>query len=244
MPLKNLFGKKAERPYTSAIIVAAGKATRMQGTDKILAEINGLPVVAYSLLALQTSKFIDEIIVACSQDSLIDISDICKNLAIDKATKVINGGESRQESVMKALMECNPIAKFALVHDGARPVITPELIAKVCTKAYNYAGHCATLAVPVKDTIKIARDGIAQETVPRESLFAVQTPQVTDIELLKGALTYASEHKIAVTDDCAAVELLNIKAAVVEGSYENIKITTPSDMDIAEIFLTKMDSNR
>lgn len=239
--MHNIFSKKRGKPFTSAIVLAAGSSSRMGGENKILAEINGVPVVAYSLLALQTSNYIDEIIVACGRDSLIDISDICKNFAIDKATKIINGGALRQESVLKAALECSANAKFALVHDGARPMITPKLIGDVCEAAYTCVTHCATLGVAVKDTIRIVRAGVGEETLPREELMAIQTPQVTDIDLLKGALTYAAERKITVTDDCAAVELMGIKATVVQGSYENIKITTPSDLDVAAVFIEKMD---
>lgn len=242
MSILNLFGRKEEKPYVCAIVLAAGSSTRMMGMDKILTEINGLPVVAYSLLAMQMCSYVDEIIVACSRDSLIDVSDVCKNLAIDKATKVINGGATRQESVLRAALECSAKTKFALVHDGARPVISPEMIERVCKKAFEYNGHCATLAVPVVDTIKIVRDGLGQETLPRAELFAIQTPQVTDIALLKGALTFARDNKILVTDDCAAVELLGVKPAIVEGSYQNIKITTQSDLEVAAVFLERMDS--
>ena len=118
---------------------------------------------------------------------------------------------------------------------GARPLVTTELIDAVCEKAYDF--QCATAAVPVKDTIKVVRDGLVVETPERASLYAVQTPQATDIDLLKGALVDALRQGVEVTDDCAAVERLHLQPAIVPGYYENIKITTPEDLEIAQLWL-------
>ncbi len=230
-----LFQKKKKRPFTSAVVAAGGSATRMGGINKLLEEIGGIPVVAYSLLALEKSECIDEIVIAASEENLLPITDICRDFAIHKATKVIRGGSSRAESVYKALCECDSQAAFALVQDGARPLVTTELIDAVCEKAYDF--QCATAAVPVKDTIKVVRDGLVVETPERASLYAVQTPQATDIDLLKGALVDALRQGVEVTDDCAAVERLHLQPAIVPGYYENIKITTPEDLEIAQLWL-------
>ena len=231
-----LFQKKKKRPFTSAVVAAGGSATRMGGINKLLEEIGGIPVVAYSLLkALQSAECIDEIVIAASEENLLPITDICRDFAIHKATKVIRGGSSRAESVYKALCECDSQAAFALVQDGARPLVTTELIDAVCEKAYDF--QCATAAVPVKDTIKVVRDGLVVETPERASLYAVQTPQATDIDLLKGALVDALRQGVEVTDDCAAVERLHLQPAIVPGYYENIKITTPEDLEIAQLWL-------
>lgn len=236
---ERFFKKKNTRPFTSAILAAGGSASRMGGVNKVLAEVNELPVIAYSLLALQNSGHVDEIVIASSEESLLPITDICREYGIDKATKVIRGGSSRAESVYKALCECAPESRFALVHDAARPLLTPDLVAAVCEKAYEF--KCATAAVPVKDTIKVVAEGLVVETPERATLFAVQTPQVTDLELLKGALVDAARQGIEVTDDCAAVERLHIRPAIVPGYYENIKITTPEDLDIAAVLLERLE---
>ena len=237
--LNKLFRKKKEKPYTSAVVAAGGSASRMDGINKLLVLLNDMPVIAYSLIALQYSPFIDEIIIASSQESLLPISEICRQYGINKAKKVILGGQNRPESVYKALCECSPQAEFALVHDGARPLIDEKLIGAVCEKAYAF--RCATAAVPVKDTIKVVADGLVVQTPARESLYAVQTPQVTDMDLLKGALTDALRAGEIVTDDCAAVERLGFQPAIVPGYYENLKITTPEDLDIAQALLDRME---
>lgn len=236
---ERFFKKKNPRPFTAAILAAGGSASRMGGVNKILAEVNGLPVIAYSLLALQNSGHIDEIVIASSEESLLPITDICRDFGIDKVTKVIRGGGSRAESVYRALCECAPEARFALVHDAARPLVTPDLIGAVCDKAYEF--KCATAAVPVKDTIKVVEGDLVVETPERATLYAVQTPQATDLELLKGALVDAARQGVTVTDDCAAVERLHIRPAIVPGYYENIKITTPEDLDIAEVLLERLE---
>ena len=236
--LERFFKKKERRPYTSAVLAAGGAATRMEGINKLLAELDGTPVAAYALLALEHCGHIDEIVVASSEENLLPLTEICRQFQITKATKIIRGGASRAESVYKALCECNPQARFVLVQDGARPFATPELIEAVCEKAYLY--QCATAAAPVKDTIKVVEDGMAVHTPDRSTLYAVQTPQAADIDLLKAALVQALERGETVTDDCAAVERLHVRPAIVPGYYENIKITTPEDLDIAQALLERM----
>lgn len=236
--LERFLKKKNRRPYTAAVLAAAGSSSRMEGVNKLLALLDDVPVAAYALLALEHCDSIDEIVVASSEENLLPLTEICQEFQITKATKVIRGGASRAESVYKALCECSPETRFALVQDGARPFVTPELIRAVCEKAYIY--QCATAAVPVKDTVKVVEQGMAVHTPDRSTLYAVQTPQATDIDLLKGALVQAMEQGAPVTDDCSAVERLHIRPAIVPGFYENIKITTPEDLDIAQVLLERM----
>ena len=234
--------KKKERPYTAAVVAAGGSARRMEGVDKLLAEIHGVPVIAYTLLALEKSSCVDEIVVAASDGNFLPITEVCREFGISKVFKVVRGGQERADSVYKALCECSPQTKFVLVQDGARPLLTPDLAEKVCQKAYE--ARCATAAVPVKDTIKVVENGLVQQTPDRAFLYAVQTPQVTDIDLLKGALCKAAQDGEKVTDDCAAVEKLGIRPAIVMGSYDNIKITTPEDLDIAQVLLERMGTEQ
>ena len=227
--------KKESLPFVSAVLAAGGNSSRMGGVNKLLEPLGDLPVIAHSLLALEESDYVEEIVIAASQQSLIEISEICRELGLSKPIRLINGGRNRAESVYKALCECSAESKYALVQDGARPCITQEFIRDTCEQAFLH--HCATVAVPVKDTIKIAEDGLIRQTPDRRTLYAVQTPQVTDIDLLKGALVKAAQEGLNITDDCSAVEYLGIHPVIVPGGYFNIKITTPEDLVIAEALL-------
>ncbi len=231
--------KKAAHPYCSALVPAAGSSSRMGGEDKLFACLNGVPVLALTLQALDECKLIDEIVIATRQESILKISDLCHEYGIKKAVKIVEGGETRTESVLCAAMNANEDAEIFAVHDGARPLVQQELMEEVITKAYECAA--AAPATPVKDTIKIANDGIVEQTPDRSTLCAVQTPQVFDASLLKAALQSAVEENAEITDDCSAVERLGKKVYLVDGSYENIKITTPIDYAIAEKILELRD---
>ena len=148
-----------------------------------------------------------------------------------KPVKIVRGGESRLDSVLAAAMECREDAVFLAVHDGARPLADPELIDRVVALAHRT--NAAAPAVPVKDTIKVVRDGRVESTPDRALLRAVQTPQVFDAQLLRAALQSAQTLGAEITDDCSAVERLGKEVYLTEGSYENIKITTPEDMLLA-----------
>ena len=174
--------------------------------------------------------------VATREEDLVEISQLCRTYGISKCTKVIRGGDSRVHSVLLAALEASPEASLLAVQDGARPLATPELIDRVIAAA----GRCgaAAPAVPVKDTVKVVRDGGAvEQTLVRESLRAVQTPQVFEADLLKAALQSAVDKGTAVTDDCSAVEQLGKVVFLVEGDEANIKITTPIDLTLAEAIL-------
>ena len=167
---------------------------------------------------------------------LMEISGLCRTYGITKCTKVIRGGETRAHSVLLAALEASPGVKLLAVQDGARPLVTPEVIERTISAAVRCGA--AAPAVPVKDTVKEVRDGGAVErTVDRTSLRAVQTPQVFDASLLKAALQDAVENRIPITDDCSAVERLGKVVFLVDGEEENLKITTPVDMILAEAIL-------
>lgn len=232
-----LFDKqKYTHPYCSALVPAAGASSRMEGQDKLLLYLSGCPVLARTLQALDRCELIDEIIVATRQESILKIADLCKEYDIKKPLKIIEGGSTRAESVLNAAMNADARAEFLAVHDGARPLVEQELIDAVIRKAYQCAA--AAPATPVKDTIKIVTEtGVVDHTPQRSTLFAVQTPQVFDASLLKAALQSAVEQNAEITDDCSAVERLGKVVYLVEGSYENIKITTPVDLAIGEKIL-------
>ena len=228
---------KLSHPSCAAVIVAAGSSARMGGTDKLLAELGGLPVLSRTLRVFDDHEMIDTIIVVAREDRMPKISRVCSPYR--KVRIVVPGGESRQESVMHGLKAVPEGTELVAVHDGARPLVPPEVITKAILKAAKFGA--AAPAIPVKDTIKVSESGAIDATPPRETLFAVQTPQVFDADLLRGALQNAEEHGLALTDDCSAVEALGMSVQLTEGSEENIKITTPLDLELAETIVARRD---
>jgi 2-C-methyl-D-erythritol 4-phosphate cytidylyltransferase len=208
----------------------------MGGVNKLAQPLDGIPVLVRALTALQQAERVDEIIVATREEELVEISHLCRTYGIDKCKKVVRGGESRAHSVLLAALEASPESSLLAVHDGARPLATPELIDQVIAAAARCGA--AAPAVPVKDTVKVVRDGGAvEQTLDRETLRAVQTPQVFEASLLKAALQDAVENNVPITDDCSAVERLGKVVFLVDGDEENLKITTPTDLVLAEAIL-------
>lgn len=235
--------KKEEHPFCSAIVAAAGGSSRMGGVNKLTAPLlDGVPVLAWTLRALNEAQLVDEIVVAVREEDLLPTGDLCKIYGISKPVKIILGGETRLESVLAASLECRKDAAFLAVHDGARPLASPELIDRVIALAHRT--NAAVPAVPVKDTIKLVRDNVVVNTPPREALRAVQTPQAFDASLLRAALQAAASSGEACTDDCSAVERLGKEIHLIDGSYENIKITTPEDLLLATELLRRREEQR
>ena len=217
-------GKRSQRPRCGAIVAAAGSSSRMGGENKLMLPLAGIPVLARTLMALDRSELVDEIVVATREEDLLAVADLCKLYALSKPVKIIRGGETRLASVLAASMECG---------------VEPELIDSVIQMAFRT--NAAALAVPVKDTIKVAQEGKIVSTLDRGTLRAVQTPQVFDAQLLRAALQAAADSGEPVTDDCGAVERLGKEVYLTDGSYENIKITTPEDMILAEAILSRRE---
>lgn len=222
--------------YCAAVIVAAGTASRMGGIDKVMAPLGGEPMIVRTVRTFQQCDAIREIVVVTREELLVPIMDLCHGF--DKLTAVIVGGSSRPESVAKGLAALSSKAKLVAVQDGARPLISWQVIDRTVRAANRYGA--AAPAVPVKDTIKEVRGGIVVQTPNRSMLQAVQTPQVFDLDLLKGALEKAKKENVQITDDCSAVELIGMSVKIVEGEERNIKVTTPLDLKIAELFLEEM----
>ena len=222
--------------YCGAVIVAAGNATRMRGIDKALAPLGGMPVLQRSVKAFQDCDAIREIVVVTREDMMVQVMGLCKDY--DKVKAVVAGGADRPESVTAGLNALSNRVKLAAIHDGARPLVSFEVIDRTVRAANTYGA--AAPAIPVKDTIKEANGGMAIHTPDRSALRAVQTPQVFDFDLLRGALNQAKKDGLSITDDCSAVEHLGMKIKLVEGDERNIKITTPLDLKIAEVFLEDM----
>ena len=244
MKLSNLLRKAQsvkqmlEHPYTAAVIVAAGSATRMGGVDKIFAPIAKLPVICRTLAAFNNHPAINEIIVVTRPDVIERMSRVC--VAYEKVHIVVSGGASRTESVQKGLAAVSEGTQLVAVHDGARPLVPAEVITKAVAKAAKFGA--AAPAIPVKDTIKVSESGAVDATPRRETLFAVQTPQVFQANILKAALQSAVNDGAALTDDCSAVERLGKEVYLAPGWRENIKITTASDLTLAEALLREREN--
>lgn len=234
--ITKLFRKTLPLKKCGAVIVAAGTASRMGGIDKVMAPIGGEPMIVRTVRAFQNCDAIRQIVVVTRQDLIVPISDLCHGF--DKVQAVMVGGNSRQESVEIGLGTLSSDMKLVAVQDGARPLITWEVIDRTVRAANTYGA--AAPAIPVKDTIKVVQGGLVASTPDRSTLQAVQTPQVFDVDLLRGALKKAKEDGAAVTDDCSAVELMGMSVKIVEGDERNIKVTTPMDLKIAELLLEEM----
>ena len=216
-----------------AVIVAAGSASRMGGSDKVMADLGGEPMIVRTVRAFQNCDAIASIVIVTREDLIRPISDLCRDMK--KVAAVVAGGKSRQESVHLGLNALPKRTKLAAVHDGARPLVSWQVIDRVVRAANTYGA--AAPAIPVKDTIKVVQGGLVKETPDRSSLMAVQTPQVFDFDLLRGALRKAEEDGAQVTDDCSAVERTGMRIKIVEGDERNLKVTTPMDLKIAELLL-------
>lgn len=227
--------RKDEELKCSAVIVSAGLARRMGGIDKVLAPLGELPVLVHTLYAFQDCPAIAEIIVVARGDLLVEVGRICKEFAFDKVRKVIVGGQERIHSVQAGLREVDPEAKLIAIHDGARPLVSQEIIRDTVARA-TLTGAAAP-AVPLVDTIKREENGLTVETVDRATLWAVQTPQVFEAGLIKAATQKAIEDGELLTDDCGAVERLGMRVTLTSGSRENLKITTPLDLVLGEAIL-------
>ena len=219
-----------------AVIVAAGTASRMGGIDKVMAPIQGEPMILRTVRNFQNCDAISEIVIVAREDLILPITNLCGGMT--KVTAVVAGGKSRQESVHLGLNALSGKVKLVAVHDGARPLITWQVIDRAVRAANTYGA--AAPGIPVKDTIKVVTGGVVKETPDRATLQAVQTPQVFDLDLLKGALKKAELDGAQVTDDCSAVEMLGMSVKIVEGDERNIKVTTPMDLKIAEMLLEEM----
>ena len=240
--VKNIFESKEKeielKKYVTAIVVAAGNATRMRHSQgKLFINLCGMPILARTLLAFDESQKIDEVIVVARQDDILQISDMVNDYDIKKVNHIVKGGETRQQSVICGMKELNPLTEYIVIHDGARPLILHQTIDKTVLMAMEH--QAAATGVRVKDTLKtVDEDGFISSTPPRSSLWSVQTPQVFEIKVYQAAIEAARIDNVDLTDDCQLVERLNFPVFMVEGDYSNIKITTQEDIYIAETILS------
>lgn len=233
--LGRLFRRRREEELRcSAVVPAAGSSTRM-GQDKLLLPLGEQPVLLHTLRALELCPYITEIVVVTREELIVPIGQLCRDAALEKVRKVIVGGATRSHSVLAGLGELSPDAELAAIHDGARPLVTGEVI-QAAVEAAAKTGAAAP-AIEVVDTIKRAADGRTAETVDRSALRAVQTPQVFEAGLIRAAVQKALDDGELLTDDCGAVERLGMPVTLTPGSRENLKITTPLDLVLGEAIL-------
>lgn len=219
--------------HCGAVIVAAGNASRMGGIDKVMANLGGEPMIVKTVSKFQSCDAVKEIVIVTREDLVTPILDICAKFS--KVQSVVVGGSCRTESVQAGLQVLSGKVKLVAIHDGARPLVTEQVIDRTIRAANSYGA--AAPGIPVKDTIKIVQGGVVETTPDRSKLQAVQTPQVFDLDLLKGALKAAQDANAELTDDCSAVERMGMSVKMVIGDERNIKVTTPMDLKIAELLL-------
>ena len=229
--------KKPALPAVCAVIVAAGSSRRMGGENKLLLPLDDAPVLAHTLSAFEKCAAIRDIVLVCREQDILPYSDLARAFGISKLRTVTRGGDSRTASVLAGITAAPEDTGLVAVHDGARPLVSEAVITEAVYAAAEYGA--AAPVVPVKDSIKRIQDGNIAADVPRDTLAAVQTPQVFDRALLTRALETAARENRTFTDDCAAVEAMGQAVRATHGSYENIKITTPEDILVAEAFLHK-----
>lgn len=218
---------------TCAILVAAGASRRMDGPDKIFAPLLRRPLLTYSLSALSRSPCVDAIVLVLAESSLQRGRRLMSSGEWPKLTAVCAGGRRRQDSVRLGLDRLPPCG-WVVVHDGARPLLDEAMIADGLAAARTTGASIA--AVPVKDTIKMANvDGLVTRTIDRDHLWSVQTPQIFRRDLLADAHRTVSQD---VTDDASMVEMMGASVRIFQGSYENLKVTTPDDLVVARSILS------
>jgi len=220
----------------AGIIVAAGDSQRMDGIDKMFAPIKGRPVIARVIDTFQACKKIDQIIVVMSSKNI----ERCRRLVAaegwSKVRDICLGGRLRQDSVAEGLKRLK-VGDWVVIHDGARPLVTVDLIERGIAAAEETGA--AVAAVPVTDTIKVAGDNnIVRQTLPRQYLRAVQTPQVFRLDVIQNTYRHTFGD---VTDDASLVEKAGYRVKLYMGSYDNIKITTPDDLAVAEALLKEYE---
>lgn len=225
----------------SAIIVAAGNSRRM-GFDKVLHPLAGKPVLAHSILAFERTAEIDEIVVVARPDLTSSLKDLIREECISKVAAIVPGGTERHLSVWSGLQALDSSSQYVAIHDGARPLITPDVI-RACLKLAQKTG-AACCASPIADTVKrVSEEQQVTGSVDRTGLWAMQTPQIFSRELIcKAYSAVISKHEL-VTDEVSAVQQLGHKVSLLRNDDWNFKITFPNDLQMAEHVLAVRERN-
>ena len=232
--IKKLFGRKKNAPNCAAVIVAAGESRRF-GTDKTALDIGGVPVLARTVKAFEDSECIREIVIVTREEKLEEVAELVRRYALSKVSRVVIGGKTRAESSLAGVTAVGKGAKLIAIHDAARPLVTQDVIARTVEAAEQY--RAAVPVIASTDTLRLSEDGFSAGTLDRDAVVRIQTPQVFDADLIKGALSFVIDKNIQVTDDASAMEAIGFKTRFVEGDSGNIKLTRPEDRFFAEAIL-------
>ncbi len=235
--LRFLCGKR--KPLTAAVILAGGCGSRMgngAGITKQLLLLEGVPVIIRSAQAFEECPYINEIVMVTRKEELKTVEALVREYKLKKVTRIVSGGETRQISARRGLEAISPSMKYIAIHDAARCLVTPAMVADVAAAAY--ANRAATAGTACTDTVKrVSKEGYILETPDRETLFKAQTPQIFDVSLYRAAAYLAKQKEESATDDNMLVEKLGQAVKIVDCGDENIKITTATDLYIAEAIL-------
>ncbi len=228
-----------EEISVSVIIVCGGTSSRMNGIDKMFAEIGDIPVAARSIMAFEKCDAVKSIVIVTKADSVLKMQQMCDKYGFSKVFDIVEGGDCRQRSVANGLLRVVDDG-IVLIHDGARPFVTDDCIRRVIEAVKNYGA--ATCGIKLKDTVKqITGDGLVVSTPDRNTLISVQTPQGFKTELYKSAVSRVQFDLDKFTDDCSVAEASGYEVYTVEGDVKNIKITTAEDLLFAEVLAEKGD---
>ena len=223
--------------YTAAIVLAGGTGSRMGSvTTKQMMTLADKPLIIHSLLAMDACEYIDEVIIVAKADEIDRYPAMLEEYDIQKVTAIVEGGETRQDSVLKGFEKVPDKADHVAIHDGARPLITPAQIKAVVLAAYDY--RAAAAAAPAKDSVKVTNiSGMIDYTVDRKTVWLMQTPQVFYANLFRASIYTAAKDKFVGTDDAEVAEHAGFSTKLIDTGYENIKVTTPVDLLLAEVIL-------
>ena len=228
---------------TAAVILAAGDSKRMGSINKLFYRINGVPVLAHTMIAYQKCPLIREIVMVAKPEDFSKIQDLKVKYGITKLSHVVAGGQTRQKSAKNGIEKLGDEVKYVAIADGARCLTTPMQITKVCLSAYRQMAACA--AHKVTDTVKRATVlHNTTETIDRKDLWEMQTPQVFHTSLYKAAMLRAADSKLQVTDDATLIESIGYRVHLIECGIGNVKITTIEDIPLAEAVLNYRQSNK
>ncbi len=238
--LNQIFPHNKAKIRASAIVTAAGSGVRMGGVSKQLLPLNGKPCILYSLLSFQNCFDIDEIIITAKEDEVETIRTLCIEAGITKLKDIVVGGASRMESVANGFFAVSKNIDLVAIHDAARPLILPDHITLLLENAKRWGASCA--AKKMTDTVKRSKENaLILETVPREDLYTVQTPQVFKCDLYRASLAMAKKKNIQATDDCALAENAGFPIKLCELSAPNFKMTTSDDVQLLECVLKERE---
>lgn len=238
------FAAQGKHPFTSAVILAGGIGSRMKAqtrTDsaavtKQFLSLGDEPIILRTIRMFEACPIIDEIILVVREEERALYSPMLTHAEIRKVSKIVTGGETRQDSAYEGLLAVHRDCAFIAIHDGARPLITPEQITAVAKEAYRIGAAAA--ASRVKDTVKITEGaGYVKETPDRSQVWAASTPQIFKVEEYRASVYLGREKKLSVTDDCSLVEAVGFPVKLVDIGYQNLKITTNEDLYFAEAIL-------